>query len=134
MPEVIGRIENMEEKQAANGGTYTVVDIKGEDQGYFDWDGCVVAAEAKVGDTVRIEHSGGKYPRIKGVEKLDQGKGGKEETNNNSARTVNEGSGVPAAELYVDPRRTGKRSRCSIRKARAVGIEVTDRGYMATSS
>jgi len=88
MPEVIGRIENMEEKQAANGGTYTVVDIKGEDQGYFDWDGCVVAAEAKVGDTVRIEHSGGKYPRIKGVEKLDQGKGGKEETNNNSARTA----------------------------------------------
>ena len=74
MAEVIGRIENIEEKQAANGGGYLVVDLEGQEKGFFDWQGHLLVAEANTGDTVRIKHSGGKYRRIQSVEKVS-GKG-----------------------------------------------------------
>jgi len=70
MAEVIGRIENIEEKQAANGGGYLVVDIEAQDRGFFDWQGHLLAAGANTGDTVKIEHDGGKYRRIQSVEKV----------------------------------------------------------------
>ena len=33
---IIGRIENIEEKQAANGGGYLVVDLEGQEKGFLD--------------------------------------------------------------------------------------------------
>ncbi len=73
MAEVTGRIESIEEKTAQNGGSYLVVDLEGHDQGFFDWGNHVGAAGAEVGDAVRIEHGGGRYPRISSLEKVDGG-------------------------------------------------------------
>ena len=72
MTEVTGRIESIDEKQAKNGGSYLVVNLEGYDQGFFDWQNHVGAAEVDVGDSVRIEHSDGKFPRIRRLEKIDE--------------------------------------------------------------
>ena len=72
MAEVIGRVERINQKKSNSGDCYTIVDIDGEEQGFFDWDGHAQAAGATEGDTVKIEHSGGKYRRIQSVEKVNR--------------------------------------------------------------
>jgi len=89
MVEVIGRIDNIEEKQAANGGGYLVVDLEGEEKGFFDWQGHLLASEANIGDTVKIEHSGGKYRRIQSVEKISDKEDVARKSENSSDPEVN---------------------------------------------
>ena len=71
MPEIVGRLHNVEEKIATNGGSYWVLDLAGQEKGFFDWDGVWIAAGAGVGDLVRIEHSG-KHRRVKNVAKVTE--------------------------------------------------------------
>ena len=109
MAEVIGRIENIEEKQAANGGGYLVVDLEGQEKGFFDWQGHLLAAEVTTGDTVKIEHSGGKYRRLQSIEKVSgreelaakSAKGGDREVNGRERRIVRQSCLKTAVELLA---------------------------------
>ena len=92
MAEVTGKIENLVPKKSASNDSYTIVDIEGEEQGFFDWDGHVAAAGVSEGDTVRAEFSEGEYPRVQSIEKLASGNGrsrkGKEQKSETTWRDV----------------------------------------------
>lgn len=72
MAEITEQIVKMQVKQASNGGKYTAITLKGK-KNFFDWKGYCEAAEVTPGDTVRIEHGGGEYPRVTSMEKLASG-------------------------------------------------------------
>ena len=109
MAEVIGRVERINQKKSNSGDCYTIVDIDGEEQGFFDWDGHVQAAGVTEGDNVKIEHSGGKYRRIQSVEKVSgtkdvaakSAKGGDREVNGRERRIVRQSCLKTAVELLA---------------------------------
>ncbi|MFQ6133686.1 MAG: hypothetical protein ACE5R4_16715 [Armatimonadota bacterium] len=80
--EAVGVVSNIAERKSANGGSYTVLDLAGEPKGFFDWGRHVEAAGVSVGDTVRVEHNGGEFPRMQGLKKLASSCGGKSEGEN----------------------------------------------------
>lgn len=69
-----GEVENMQSKQAKNGGTYTAIILKGKKKSFYDWDGHCELAGIALGDTVKIEHDGSEFPRVTGLEKLGASK------------------------------------------------------------
>ena len=77
MTEIVGVVKNINQKKSNSGDSYTIVDIEGEEQGFFDWDGHVQRASVKAGDKVAVKFSEGEYPRIEGLKKLASGNGGK---------------------------------------------------------
>ena len=73
MPEITGEIIRIYDKKAKNGDAYTAIQLKGQKNSFFDWDGHYEQVETKTGDTVKISYSGEKYLRIGKIEKLAEG-------------------------------------------------------------
>jgi len=71
VPEVTGRVEKIQDKQAKNSDVYTTINLNGQKKAFFDWEGRCEAAGITAGDTVRIEHDGSQYPRVTGLEKIE---------------------------------------------------------------
>ena len=73
MKNISGTVDNVIEKQSAEGGRYHVLRIEGE--GYFDWQGHASEAAVKEGDAVKLTVSDGEFPRIQKIECVENGNG-----------------------------------------------------------
>jgi len=69
--EIVGAVQEMLDKTSDKGEEYVVIRIDGE--GYFDWKGFAAKSQVKPGDAVRLRVSDGKWPRVYGLEKIDDG-------------------------------------------------------------
>ena len=65
-----GKVEAVDEVKAGNGGKALRVTLEGEQHRFYDWGRHVDEAEVSIGDTIRIEHDGSRYPRISAIEQV----------------------------------------------------------------
>ena len=73
MSEVTGQIVKIDEKDSKNGGKYTVINLRGQSKGFYDWDDCGIKPCISNGDTVKIDYDDGNYPRVTGLEIISKG-------------------------------------------------------------
>ena len=71
MTKTTGVVEEIREREARNGGKYAELRLAGKTVSLFDWTEDLLAGGVQPGDEVAVEHSGGRYPRIQNVKKLN---------------------------------------------------------------
>ena len=70
--EVTGTVTALEERESEKGTRYQKVRLDGQKKAYYDWKDHCESAGIKIGNTVRMKHSGSSYPRMTGIEKLTE--------------------------------------------------------------
>jgi len=70
--EIEGTVQEILDRQTDNGDSFRVVRLD-DGEGYFDWKGRVAKSGVKEGDTVKLEVTQAKYPRIRRIERVDKG-------------------------------------------------------------